>query len=159
MQLICRETTFTGPPLPLPFNSLLIELYHFRQAPKSEFTQGRHKAVFRTACVTAMTPEYPHEFPLTCGSTQVQNPDVVRMNHYWGLRANGFEPVKPEDWSTLQKDYSIKVSAGLDLQAHRTIQVVVVGVVCSMTMMFLYPHEISLTFGFTQVRSYQRCVD
>lgn len=121
-QLICRETTFTGPPLPLPFNSLVIELYRYRQQPRPASAKGHHKAVFRTQCVEAMAPQYPHEFPLTCGRTQAQNPGVVRMNHYWGMRANGFQPLKQSHWDMLEKDYSIKVRSALGVEHRCTVE-------------------------------------
>lgn len=127
MQLMCRDATFSVSPLPLPFNSLLMDLYRHREGPKAPSTEGWRTAIFRTACVKAAAPELLRALPLACGRTQLQNSTVLRtnvyssLNHYRGVHAEGLQPLQQDYWNSLELDYSIEVRPKQSLVSCRGI--------------------------------------
>lgn len=108
LQVLFRNLIFGTPALPFPLSSLLVESYPFH----GEVTRGvrKTKALFRSACCPVIKQVNAHKFPMTCGETVPVNPAVGIMNHYWGMRATGFNPLSPENWAVCREDYNIQVT-------------------------------------------------
>lgn len=120
VQLVLRNMFFFTPPVPLPHGALLIERYRHRNASATE-PPRRTKPILRLAAVGPYSGN-PHRFSMDSGTSVTQHPEVVRLNHYWGLRLHGFRPMPRDQWAQCVEDYSIQVCCcdALQMLAGRT---------------------------------------
>lgn len=104
-----------APPPSTPPPILLLERYQRRHL-KLTRVGSRNKNFYRPEFVAAPLKRNPHGARLERGYRVVHAPShLIRMNHYWGERENGFRGDSPTRTKTLTNDSSVQVGSGQPL--------------------------------------------
>lgn len=88
-QILMRSMFFggTGTNRPRNLHVSLLEHYTYRHV-QAEGRWSRTKPIFKAALAGENQNNIVHEISMKSGQTVVADPDLLRLNHYWGNRLN-----------------------------------------------------------------------
>lgn len=85
-QILIRTVFFGGQNMHKREINVPIMGYYTMKRAYAEDHYHRTKPLFRVSLTSSIQPNIVHEMLMTHGKTEIMNPSLLRLNHYWGNR-------------------------------------------------------------------------